>query len=298
MIPIRDDNPTRKRQYVTVALIVAMVLIYLYTDSLNRWGRAMVMLGFGAIPAVLSGDSQLAYSLRYLPKILTPITSLFLHTDIFHIGGNALFLWIFGSRVEGVMGHGRYLLFFLLCGIGGVALQIYATPGLQVPIVGSSSAIAGILGAYLLLFPYARVLVWLPPFWPPFRAPALIYIGLWIAYQFSNSLVSDPHLGGTGYLVHVGGFLAGLALLPLLKERDVRLWQPPQPWPPPAAAEGAPSADGAAPVATVGEGAPLASPLPPGSAPVAEGAIEAQGHTGPHTGPHPRPGAEDQPPPG
>ncbi|HEY5790492.1 MAG TPA: rhomboid family intramembrane serine protease [Gammaproteobacteria bacterium] len=175
------------------------------------------MYSFGMIPAVLFDRVALPDALARIPAEVTVLTSMFMHGGWLHLLGNLLYLWIFGNNVEDRFGHLRFLLFYLLCGIAAALAQALSAPGSEVPMVGASGAISGVLGAYLLLWPRARILVLVPLgiiFWT-LRLPALVVLGLWFALQLVSSLATDPGQGGVAFLAHVGGFVAGMVLLPL-----------------------------------------------------------------------------------
>ena len=220
MIPIRDDNPTTITPVVTVGLIVVNVLAFIYQLSLGRDGGAFVRV-FGAVPSALFGGE----SLSPVPPMLTLATSMFLHGGVMHIGGNMLYLWIFGNNIEDVMGHGRFILFYLLCGVAAAYAHAVTAPDSLVPMIGASGAISGVLGAYLLLFPRARVLT-LIPFGIVMHMeyiPAAWLLGLWILLQFFNGTLSlGGGGGGVAWFAHVGGFLAGMALIHAFVRRRPR----------------------------------------------------------------------------
>jgi membrane associated rhomboid family serine protease len=211
MIPIRDDNPTTLTPVVTVGFIAVNVLVFIYQLSLGRHGDAFV-IAFGAVPSALFGGD----SLSPLPATLTLLTSMFLHGGLMHVGGNMLFLWIFGNNIEDVMGHGRFIVFYLLCGVVAAYAHALTAPDSPVPMIGASGAISGVLGAYLLLFPRARVLTLIPfgIFTRMEYIPAAWLLGFWIALQFFNGTLSwGRGGGGVAWFAHVGGFLAGMALI-------------------------------------------------------------------------------------
>src|SRR5690242_6189141 len=153
---------------------------------------------------------------------------MFLHGGWAHLLGNMLFLWIFGNNIEDALGHGRYLLFYLLCGLAAATAQIVADPASEIPMVGASGAIAGVLGAYLVLHPHAnvRVLVWIVIFVRLVNVPAWIVLGLWFAMQLFGGLATPMAKGGVAFWAHVGGFAAGIVLILVLRPRRVALLQP------------------------------------------------------------------------
>jgi membrane associated rhomboid family serine protease len=228
MIPLKADTPSTSRPYVTFSLIAICSAVFLWQRSLDLNSARQVVDALGAIPAVLLTEARLPHDLEWIPRYETPFTSMFLHGGWMHLLGNMLFLWIYGDNVEDAMGHVRYLLFYFLCGIAAVLAQAFANPQSAYPIIGASGAISGVLGAYLLLFPRTKVLtlVLLPFFFTTLRLPAMLLLLLWFAVQ----LVSDLAVSGGGasvaFRAHIGGFLAGMLLAPILKRREVRLFAP------------------------------------------------------------------------
>jgi membrane associated rhomboid family serine protease len=217
MIPIRDDNPTTITPIVTVGVIVLNVLVFIYQLSLGRDGEAFVHV-FGAVPGALFGGE----SYSPVPPLLTLATSMFLHGGLMHLGGNMLYLWIFGNNIEDVMGHGRFVVFYLLCGVAAAYAHAVTAPDSLVPMIGASGAISGVLGAYLLLFPRARVLTLIPfgIFLHMDYIPAAWLLGFWIVLQFfSGTLSLGSSGGGVAWFAHVGGFLAGMALIHVFVRR-------------------------------------------------------------------------------
>ncbi len=222
MIPLRDDNPTTLTPVVTVALIVLNCLVFLYQLSLGP-AEERFILSYAAVPAewfhpgTVVGDPA-------VPAAVTVLTSMFLHASLMHLGGNMLYLWIFGNNIEDVMGHGRFLLFYLLCGVAAVFGHAITAPDSTVPMVGASGAISGVLGAYLLLFPRARVLVLIPAGFLTrvVPVPAVVVLGFWIVMQIINGAFSWGGLGGgVAWFAHVGGFAAGLVLIKVFQRRPV-----------------------------------------------------------------------------
>ena len=216
MIPLRDENPTTLTPVVTVALIALNCLVFLYQAMLGPSEEAFV-LTFAAIPAELFGQGAMARDAA-IPPWLTIFTSMFLHANILHLGGNMLYLWIFGNNIEDVMGHGRFLVFFLLIGAVAAFSHAVTAPSSTVPMIGASGAISGVLGAYVLLFPHARVEVLIPIGFFPYivQVPAVVVLGLWIVVQIVNAVFDLGGVGGgVAWFAHVGGFFAGLTLINL-----------------------------------------------------------------------------------
>jgi membrane associated rhomboid family serine protease len=222
MIPIRDDNPTTRRPYVTVLLIATCVLVFLWQMSLDpRTGQVMVH-HFGFVPALLFGQATFDADGGLVPAWVTPFSSMFLHGSFMHLAGNMLYLWIFGNNIEDVMGHGRYLLFYLVCGLAAAMAQALPDMGSTVPMIGASGAISGVLGAYLLLFPKAKVQVIIPIGIFIMRTlPAGWLLGIWIAFQVISGVSSGVSGGGVAWWAHVGGFVAGMALVHLFRQKDI-----------------------------------------------------------------------------
>ena len=228
MIPLHDDNPTERPPIVTVTLMGLCILVFLWQLSLGRAGQVAVM-ALGVIPGVLFGHAQLDPQLAWVPPWTTIFTSMFLHGGWMHLIGNMLYLWIFGNNVEDAMGHGRFLLFYLVCGVAAVFAQALPNPESTIPMIGASGAISGVLGAYLLLYPHARVVVGIPLGFLLYTMvlPAGWVLGFWFLFQLVSSAAAPASGGGVAFGAHIGGFVAGMLLVPLFKRREVRLWQPP-----------------------------------------------------------------------
>jgi membrane associated rhomboid family serine protease len=228
MIPLRDDNPSGTPQIVTIAFIVMCVLVFVWQLSFGAQGGQRIVYALGVVPASLLGQGQLPAELSLVPPWTTVFTSMFMHGGWMHLIGNMLYLWIFGDNVEDSMGHGRFVVFYLLCGIAAVLAQALPDPSSTIPMVGASGAISGVLGAYLLLFPHARVLVAIPLgfFLHTMRIPAGLVLVLWFGLQLFSSASAQPGQGGVAFRAHIGGFIAGMILIPLFKQRRVRLRLP------------------------------------------------------------------------
>ena len=225
MFPLRDDNPTRRLAIVTIGLLGANVLVFLYQISLHAGGAQGARAAqafieeFGLVPCRLTGVCPSAVDLP--SPILTIFSSMFMHGGLFHIGGNMLYLWIFGNNVEDTLGHGRYLIFYLGCGAAAALAQTAIGPGSPVPMVGASGAVSGVLGAYLVLFPRASVttLIVLGFFFRLVQVPAVVVLGFWIVIQLVTGLLSVGASGGVAFFAHIGGFVAGIGLLFVLRPR-------------------------------------------------------------------------------
>ena len=221
MFPIRDHNPSLRTPFVTYALIAANILIFAaYWPYFADEARLASFFGdWAMIPAEVSNGEQ----------VHTLLTSMFLHGSLMHLGGNMLFLWIFGDNLEDELGHVGFLVFYLASGIGADIAQLLSAPTSPVPTVGASGAIAGVMGGYLLLFPRARVdvLFVFIVFFRIFPVPAWVMLGLWFALQLFSGVGSDVFGGGVAYWAHAGGFLIGfLFVLPLwLRRGGPDYWQ-------------------------------------------------------------------------
>ncbi|WP_447974538.1 rhomboid family intramembrane serine protease [Nitrospira sp. Kam-Ns4a] len=229
MIPLHDDNPTTLTPVVTITLIAACVLVFFYEVSLPEDVAELFVYRYGAIPALFLGHAASAPEWAGLPAYASLLTSMFLHGGWMHLIGNMLYLWIFGNNVEDVMGHARFVVFYLTCGILAALSHGLIDPTSTVPMVGASGAISGVLGAYLLLFPHARVLVLVPLgfFSRIMYVPAALVLGLWFVMQvLSGGMSLGRGGGGIAFFAHIGGFVAGMALIGLFKRPEVRFFTP------------------------------------------------------------------------
>jgi len=217
LIPYKDDNPTGLFPYVTIAIIVLNSALYLW-GLFSPSAEREIASSYGAVP----------YNLLTLEKhqpihpLVTVFSSMFLHGGILHVAGNMLYLWIFGNNIEERLGHLRFLAFYLAAGIVAAYAHAVAEPASHIPMIGASGAVSGVLGAYLLLFPRARVhtVILLGFFWQVVRVPALIVIGFWAIIQLASGLLAKglPGQGGVAWFAHIGGFLFGLI--------TIKLWLP------------------------------------------------------------------------
>ncbi len=213
MIPLRDIIPSRTTPVVTISIIALNVIVFLYELSLGRAIDAFTLY-YGLVPAAFSW--------------LTVFTSMFLHGGLLHVAGNMLYLWIFGDNVEDRMGHGRFLVFYLLCGVAAALAQTITMPDSVVPMVGASGAIAGVMGAYFVLYPRSRIVTLLPFFFffQVIEVPAILFLGIWFVMQFLSgvgSIVSTIGRGGTGgiaFWAHVAGFVAGITGVALFRRPE------------------------------------------------------------------------------
>jgi membrane associated rhomboid family serine protease len=230
MIPLRDDNPTTTTPFVMVGLVVACTVVFFHEITLGPQAGERFIYRYGAIPAVIFGLEKLPAKVMAMPAYITLITSIFLHGGFMHLIGNMLYFWIFGNNIEDAMGHVRFLFFFLLCGVIAAMSHAAFDPASTVPMIGASGAISGILGAYLLLFPRAHVMVLLPLgffFWR-MNVPAGIVLGFWFIFQILSGSVSVGNAGGgVAFFAHIGGFVAGMVLIGFFKHPSVRFFNPP-----------------------------------------------------------------------
>lgn len=232
MIPLRDNNPRRSVPVVTYTLIAVNVLAFLWQLSLGaNLERALYQIAF--IPARFWVPGHWPFD------IMTVVSSMFLHGSLMHIGSNMLYLFIFGDNIEDRLGKGRYIVFYFLCGFLATYAHAFFSSGSRIPAIGASGAIAGVLGAYLLLFPHARVMTLLPIFvFITIREiPAVIILGLWFVLQLFSGVgslgVTDAQdMGGVAYFAHIGGFVAGMILIGLFGgfRRQKRVEQTEVPW--------------------------------------------------------------------
>lgn len=230
MIPLRDDNPTTITPYLTIAFIATCVLVFFYQILLGPQNGQIFVYQYGAIPAVIFGNDFLPREIAAIPPTVSLITSMFLHGGFMHLIGNMLYLWIFGNNIEDVMGHKRFILFYLACGIIAAMSHAMLSSDSVVPMIGASGAISGVLGAYVLLFPKARVQVLVPFgfFMHIMIIPAGFVLGFWFILQIINGTFSTAGGGGgVAWFAHIGGFLAGMALIGFFKRPSVRFFNPP-----------------------------------------------------------------------
>ncbi|MBN2751729.1 MAG: rhomboid family intramembrane serine protease [Rhodospirillaceae bacterium] len=229
-LPLFDDNPARRPAFVTWFLIAVCIAVYVWQAGLSDTQARLVSVQYGMIPELVLGGDSLPPEYRAIPAWASPLTSMFLHGGLLHLGGNMLFLWIFGNNVEESMGRFRYLVFYALSGYAAALFQAVLDVHSTVPMIGASGAIAGVLGAYALLFPRAnvRTLVVVLIFFRIISVPAAAILLGWFLMQTISGLQEAPGGGGgVAYFAHIGGFLAGAGLIFAFKRRDVQLFQSP-----------------------------------------------------------------------
>jgi membrane associated rhomboid family serine protease len=209
LLPLRDENPTRRFPAVTVLLIALNAVIFAH-QALSPQGLNAYAARMGVVPYEITHFESLDAG-RRLPPGLTLLTAMFLHGSLFHLLGNMLYLWIFGNNIEDYLGSVRFIFFYLICGLAAAFTQVLFSPNSRVPMIGASGAIAGVLGAYFVLFPRARVMtfVFLFVFIRVVPVPAAFILGFWFLVQVLNVGLG----GGVAWFAHIGGFLAGIALI-------------------------------------------------------------------------------------
>jgi len=218
MIPLRDTQPSYTTPVLTVAIIVLNVLAFLYEFSMDSYELNFFIAHYGFIPARFEWTDLL--------------TSMFLHGGWLHLIGNMWFLWIFGDNIEDILGHSQYLLFYVLCGVAATMVHMYFNLDSRVPTVGASGAIAGVMGAYVVKFPHSRITTLVPVFvfLTTMEIPAYLMLLYWFVIQFFSGIgsVGHSHLsqGGVAWFAHVGGFLAGVVLILVMRTRE-RYWRRP-----------------------------------------------------------------------
>ena len=228
-LPLKDSNPLKviPFQVVTVTIIALCIGVFAWQSLLPERAAFEAALSYGVIPAVLFDYRDLPPQLAVIPAEATVFTSMFLHADWLHLGGNMLYLWVFGDNIEDSMGHVRFVAFYLVCGVAAVLAHGLMDPTSTVPLVGASGAISGILGAYLLLHPRVRVITLLLFRIPlPLPLPAYIVLGGWILLQVFNLYVGDGMAaeGGTALWAHIGGFVAGVLLIVPMRRKGLKLF--------------------------------------------------------------------------
>jgi rhomboid family protein len=240
VLPLKDDVRTRSFPGVSVSLIAVNAIVYLYEfflwfeptpgrPPLGQQLYAQFVAEFGLIPCRFGDICPLNLETALAgapPPTLTIFTSMFVHGGLLHVGGNMLYLWIFGKNVEDSMGHGRFVAFYLVCGLAAAAAQYLQNPASAVPMVGASGAVSGTLGAYLVLHPHARIwtLVIFGFFVRVIPVPALVVLGFWVVLQFANSVFTFGRgdTGGVAFLAHLGGFIVGLLLINVFRSSRIR----------------------------------------------------------------------------
>ena len=222
MIPLKDDNPTSGKPTTTYFIIGLCILIFLIQLSSETYRTGQLFYSYGLIPSVLMGVNQLPMDLYVVPGWVTIFTSMFMHGGFMHLIGNMLYMWIFADNIEDSLGAKKFIIFYLLCGIGAAMSQVLMDINSQIPMVGASGAIGGILGAYLINYPKAKVLVLIPFgfFSQLIKIKAIYVLGFWFILQFINSGTASAQGGGVAYAAHIGGFISGVILILFFNKKN------------------------------------------------------------------------------
>ncbi len=223
LLPLKDDIPSRRFPFVTYSIIAVNIVVFMFEATMSKEQLQAFFELVAVIPAEYTAFLR-GEPVPLLKLLAAPFASMFLHGGWMHLFGNMWFLYLFGDNVEDAMGHSRFLLFYLLTGLAATVAHIFVNPLSPIPIVGASGAISGVVGAYFLMFPTARVLTLVPIFFfvDIVLLPAVVFIGMWFLFQFWSGLLSlaVPHLGGVAWWAHIGGFIAGLILAPIMREKQ------------------------------------------------------------------------------
>jgi membrane associated rhomboid family serine protease len=221
VIPLRDVIPSRTVPFVTVAIIVLNALAWFFELSLSEHDLNRFLFHYGVVPAYFS-----------VPSLFT---SMFLHGSWMHVIGNMWYLWIFGDNIEDRLGHGRFIVFYLMCGVVAAVGQVAIDPSSTLPTIGASGAIAGVMGAYFVLYPHSRVItlvIWI--FIQVVELPAIVLLGFWFVMQLAGGvgqIASTAHGGGVAFAAHVAGFLVGMGGVFVFRKRSFDYWAPSdRPW--------------------------------------------------------------------
>jgi len=227
LLPLHDDNPLRHIRfgYWTAGFIAACVLVFLYQSVLPEREGMRFVYAYGSIPSVVFGRDALPPEVAGVHAYLSLVTSMFLHGGFMHLLGNMLFLWVLGDNVEDALGHFRFVVFYLLSGVAAALSHAVVEPGSQIPMIGASGAISGVIGAYLVLHPGAKIKTLV--FNTIVSLPAFVVLGLWILFQFANAALTGPGQAGVAWWAHIGGFFAGAILIFPMRQRDVPLFDRP-----------------------------------------------------------------------
>ena len=223
MIPLKDDNPTSNKPIVTYFLIGICVVIFFAQLGSESYKTGQFFYSYGLIPSVLMGHDLLPNDLYAVPAYMTIFSSMFLHGGFMHLAGNMLYMWIFADNIEDNLGPTKFLIFYLISGVGAAMAQVLMDTHSQIPMVGASGAIGGVLGAYLINHPQARVLVLIPFgfFSQLIKIRAIYVLGFWFILQFINSSMTSSSGGGVAYAAHIGGFVSGMILILFLNKKKI-----------------------------------------------------------------------------
>ena len=224
MIPLKDDNPTYSTPIITYFIIGICVIVFLLEISSPNYKSGAIFYSWGVIPASLIHNLQLPDEVYRVPPIITLFTSMFMHGGFMHLIGNMLYMWIFADNIEDGLGKTKFIIFYLLSGIAAALTQVYMNTESTIPMVGASGAIGGVLGAYIVNYPKAKVLVLIPLgfFSQIVRVPAIFVLGIWFLLQFVSSALSGSSGGGVAYGAHIGGFVFGAIAILFFNRRSKR----------------------------------------------------------------------------
>ena len=236
MIPLKDDNPTYSKPVITYSILGICVLVFILQISSASYHSGKLFYSYGLIPAVLTGHKQLPAEIAMIAPELTLITSMFMHGGFMHLIGNMLYLWIFADNIEDELGPVKFICFYLLSGIAAALTQVFLNTESTIPMIGASGAIGGVLGAYIVNHPKAKVIVLIPLgfFSQIVKIPALYVLGFWFILQFINSSLSSSEGGGVAYGAHIGGFIFGVVAILFFNKKNKPLHKTPKkninPW--------------------------------------------------------------------
>ena len=222
MIPLKDDNPTNSKPIVSYGIIGFCILVFLAQLGLTENELRDFTYSYGLIPSVLMGIDQLPSDLFKISPVGTIFTSMFMHGSWMHLIGNMLYLWIFADNIEDDLGILNFVIFYFVCGVGAAMSQVIMDINSQIPMIGASGAIGGVLGGYLINYPNTRVLVLIPLgfFSQLIKIRALYVLGFWFILQFINSFISSSSAGGVAYAAHIGGFISGVILILFFNKKN------------------------------------------------------------------------------
>ncbi len=222
MIPLKDDNPTYSKPVITYSILGICVLVFILQISSASYQSGKLFYSYGLIPAVLTGHKQLPAEIAMIAPELTLITSMFMHGGFMHLIGNMLYLWIFADNIEDELGPVKFICFYLLSGIAAALTQVFLNTESTIPMIGASGAIGGVLGAYIVNHPKAKVIVLIPLgfFSQIVKIPALYVLGFWFILQFINSSLSSSEGGGVAYGAHIGGFIFGVVAILFFNKKN------------------------------------------------------------------------------
>jgi len=223
MIPLKDDNPTSGRPTVTYFLIGLCVVVFLMQLGSQSYKTGQLFYSYGLIPSVLMGHDQLPMDIYAVPAYVTIFSSMFMHGGWMHLIMNMLFMWVFADNIEDNLGSRNFIIFYILCGIGAAMAHVLMDTHSQIPMIGASGAISGVLGAYIINHPKARILVLIPFFFIfIIKIRALYVLGYWFVLQFINSYTMSSQEGGVAYAAHIGGFVSGMILILFFNKKAKR----------------------------------------------------------------------------